>query len=124
MIIVVAIVALESEDSWAWFLEHIKANFNLSLAFVIFYRDKGLTLAVARTFTWVPHFFCSHYLIENFIARFKNRELKRKSWSTAKTENEVQSEYATTTMRNLNPELIECFEAICFDKIAMIYNIV
>ena len=35
MIIVVAIIAIESEDSWAWFLEHIKANINLQPVFFI-----------------------------------------------------------------------------------------
>jgi hypothetical protein len=80
MIVSIAVVAIANEDSWSWFLPHVRANINVLPVFAISNRDKGvLAMAVSHTFKEVPHFFCVHDLMDNFNACFKNRELK-KAW--------------------------------------------
>ena len=84
-----AIVSTKNEDSWCWFLQHIRANINILPAFIIFYRDKGLVETVTRKYETVPHFFCFCHLMENLNTRFRNRDLKKKAWGMKKRFNKI-----------------------------------
>ena len=118
----IMIVSIENEDSWSWFLQHVRVNMNILLAFVISDRDRGLATVVAHTFREVPHFFCFRHLMENFNTRFKNRELKKKAWGMAKAENEQKFLQAIMAMHKINPLSISWVEDVGFEKVTMQYS--
>ena len=83
-IIGVAVVSIEYEDNWTFFLQFISEHLDAPPSFIISDRDKGLTPAVKSTFPTVHHYYCFRHLMENFNRVFKSKELKNMAWLLAR----------------------------------------
>jgi MULE transposase domain/SWIM zinc finger len=119
MVVAIAVVSSENEANWRWFLQHLRTHLPGTPAFIISDRDKGLG-AAARVFEAVPHFYCFRHVMENFNARFKDRELKDKAWGIAKAVSVREFDRAVASVRALRPESIPWLEAIGFDKLTLV----
>ena len=82
-IIGVAVVSIENEDNWTFFLQFISEHLESAPAFIISDRDQGLTPAVKSVFPAVYHYFCFRHLKENFNRVFKSKEFKDIAWLLA-----------------------------------------
>jgi hypothetical protein len=76
-IIGVAVVPIENEDNWTFFLKFLTDHLPHQPSFVISDRDKGLVPAVKTLSQELHHIFCFRHLMENFNRKFKSKLLKK-----------------------------------------------
>lgn len=93
-ILAIAIVSGENTDNWKCFLEFVKSNITKRPAFIISDREKGLAAAVCDVFDDVSHYFCFRHVMENFNARFKDKNLKKIAWRLARSLNDTEFDAA------------------------------
>ncbi|GKC21438.1 elongation factor G, III-V domain-containing protein [Tanacetum coccineum] len=82
-----AIVETESESSWSWFLEHLKADImtpdGKEWAFMSD-KQKGLLNAVSSIFPQAEHRLCARHIYANWYSDFRGEKLKVAFYSVAK----------------------------------------
>jgi hypothetical protein len=94
--IIYAVVDVENDDNWLWFLRTHRSVFekytpqflefqstSLTVLTLLSDRQKGLIEGVASVFEHTPHGHCLRYLEENFHKQFSYKELKRLLWTQA-----------------------------------------
>lgn len=101
-IVGVAIVAIENQDNWEFFLRFLMSNLEAPPVFLISDRDKGLVPAVLSLDPVPHHFFCFRHLMENFNRKFKSRPLKDTAWALARSRMKVQFEEHAQMLTSMN----------------------
>ncbi|KAL0217138.1 hypothetical protein RCL1_007621 [Eukaryota sp. TZLM3-RCL] len=82
-----AVVAVENQDNWSWFLNEFKQALegsNLPLLTFISDRQKGLINGVKEIFRESSHAYCLRHLAENLLKFCKKKEAVDLLWTAAK----------------------------------------
>ncbi|GJS26969.1 elongation factor G, III-V domain-containing protein [Tanacetum coccineum] len=99
-----AIVETESESSWSWFLEHLKADImtpdGKEWAFMSD-KQKGLLNAVSSIFPQAEHRLCARHIYANWYSDFRGEKLKVAFYSVAKCANEAQMQQRLDEIDNI-----------------------
>lgn len=83
-----AVVELENNDSWSWFVELLVDDLQLGVGgglTILSDQQKGLENAVEK---WLPkceHRFCARHVYANFRKKYTGKFFKGKFWAAAKT---------------------------------------
>ncbi|XP_013645549.1 uncharacterized protein LOC106350173 [Brassica napus] len=89
-----AVVEVESEDNWVWFIEKLQVDLNLHDGegfTVISDRQKGLLNAVSNLLPMVEHRMCARHIYANLKKNHPHRtDMKGKFWKVAKSYNIAQ----------------------------------
>ncbi|XP_019082513.1 PREDICTED: uncharacterized protein LOC104704215 [Camelina sativa] len=101
-----AVVDIENEDNWVWFLEKLKVDFNLQEGqgfTIISDRQKGLLNAVERELPYVEHRMCARHIYGNLKKIFPHQgDMKKLFWQVA--------ESYTTKEYEANLELVKSYD--------------
>ena len=83
-IVAIAVVSIESQDNWFFFLKFLLAHLIHRPAIIVSDRDKGLIPSV-RAIESIPHYLnCFRHILENFNRKFKSKQLKTMAWNVAR----------------------------------------
>ncbi|XP_010451589.1 PREDICTED: uncharacterized protein LOC104733732 [Camelina sativa] len=108
-----AVVDVEDEENWTWFLSKLKDDFHLQEGqgfTVISDRQKGLINAVNRVLPYVEHRMCARHIYGNLKGDFPNQnEVKTMFWRVA--ESYTVAEYETN-LENARNYDIRLYDAI------------
>jgi len=111
-----AIVSVENDDNWEWFLRNlhsiVKDNLPVSITATdditfLSDRQKGLLEGVATWFPGSAHAYCLRHLVDNFSKRFKHKDLISLLWQAARATTEAEFHTACNAMRAINFQCVE-----------------
>lgn len=130
----VAIVTIENEANWKWFLEFLKSSLIADPFWVISDREKGLSNAVKQVFPMSYHFYCFRHIMENMMARFrhdseapqrKNKnfwsDIKSKCWALARSLTVQEFENIRNSLGSVpvGAKIVEWLGQIGFDRFVL-----
>jgi hypothetical protein len=98
----VAVVSIENEANWTFFLQLLLSNLEVCPAFLISDRDKGLVPAVTSLDNAPRHYYCFRHLVENFNKKFKSKDLKNSAWMLARARTESEFNKQAEILRKMN----------------------
>ena len=73
-IVSVAIVSIENEANWSFFLRNLGMILPVKPSFILSDRAKRLIHAVSSVYPSTYHFYCFHHLMENYNRKFRSVE--------------------------------------------------
>lgn len=121
-IVGIAVVSIENQDNWDFFLRFLMANLKAHPHFLISDRDKGLVPAAAALEPNQTHFFCFRHLMENFNRRFKSRPLKNAAWALARSLTEVEFIKQAAILKSMNQAAEAWLMDVGKDKWSLCYS--
>ncbi|XP_010468532.1 PREDICTED: uncharacterized protein LOC104748622 [Camelina sativa] len=81
-----AVVEIENDDNWDWFLRHLSASLDLvtmtSLALIL-YKQSGLVKAISNILPQAEHRQCARHIMDNWKRDSHNQELQHIFWRIA-----------------------------------------
>ncbi|KAL5560215.1 hypothetical protein UlMin_036426 [Ulmus minor] len=106
-----AIAEIENQETWCWFLEHLKEAVGRDLEIkpwcIISDRQKGLVSAIQEILPSCTHRCCCHHILQNFQKRFKQTGLRDFFWEAAKAPNAQEFQIAMSKIRAESGEAYE-----------------
>ncbi|XP_031101839.1 uncharacterized protein LOC116005739 [Ipomoea triloba] len=88
-----AVVEIENNSSWRWFLELLKADLDITNSSewtLMSDQQKGLSNVIQDLFSGVQHRNCARHVHANWSKRHRGKVLKTHFWQIAKTPNKAQ----------------------------------
>ncbi|CAO2173664.1 unnamed protein product [Urochloa humidicola] len=108
-----AVVEVESKDSWKWFLRTLKEDLGIDNTYswtIMTDKQKGLIPAVQQVFPDSEHRFCVRHLYSNFQQKFKGEILKNQLWACARSTTVMEWNINMDKMKSLNNDAYVCCE--------------
>lgn len=111
-----AIVSIENDDNWEWFLGNLHALVKDNLPIIITMiddiiflsdRQKGLLEGVGTWFPGSAHGYCLRHLVDNFSKHFKHKDLTKLLWQAARATMEAEFKASCNAMRVINVKCVD-----------------
>jgi hypothetical protein len=118
----VAVVSIENEDNWIFFLKFLTQHLQCQPSFIISDRDKGLVPTVKSLSPQLHHFFCFRHLMENFNRKFKSKEMKNAAWVLARAYPQAKFILHEKKLRGMNIAAVEWLLSIGKEKWSLCYS--
>jgi hypothetical protein len=115
-----AVVDIENNDNWLWFLQNLRRSIQLSnpallttpkALTILSDRQKGLIEGIRTILPLSAHGYCVRHLEQNFLKAFgNNRELRTLLWTAAKATTEETFKGAFESMKTIDSQTVEWLE--------------
>jgi zinc finger SWIM domain-containing protein 3 len=111
-----AIVSVENDSNWDWFLKNLHSIVNDNLPTSItnienltFLSDcqKGLLESVGTWFPGSAHAYCLRHLVDNFSKQYKHKDLTKLLWQAAHATTEDEFNSTCNAMRAINSTCVD-----------------
>ncbi|RYR13381.1 hypothetical protein Ahy_B04g070407 isoform A [Arachis hypogaea] len=110
-----AVVEVETNDSWTWFLNHLASDIGaekMERSTFMSDQQKGLLPAYKDVIPGVDNRFCVRYLYSNFRKRFPGLQLKQLMWKCSKATHWKDWERYMAELKAVNQEDFQYQNAI------------
>nr|CCA15254.1 hypothetical protein ALNC14_013970 [Albugo laibachii Nc14] len=121
-IVSVAIVSIENEANWSFFLRNLGVILPVKPSFILSDRAKGFIPAVSSVYPSTYHFYCFRHLMENFNKKFRSVELKNEAWGLAKTTSMAEYTQKAEHLNQINPAALKWMQDFGVEKWSLAHS--